>query len=321
MECKRIKELLSPYLDKELTGKETALVEEHLRRCSRCPGELERLKRTVHLVSSLEEVEPPKDFLSEIHRKMRVESRLKRFLNKVFFPLPIKLPLEALAAVLIAAVIISLNRYYPSGPPPREMAKRLPAGLERQEMRESAVKGEKFVAGKEGERVAGARRAPDETDKLFARKGGWKSIPEREENISSGLSKLDVSEESMTVAGHLEQRALPANYQVQVSTKNIPLGLIKAQKVIYLNKGKIISPSDKDIVTQIASKEIRHSRILFEMPFRNYSQVLTQLKEVGKVTSIIPPKKAEKDKVRLKKSEEKSALIHVQLELTQSENE
>ena len=38
-------------------------------------------------------------------------------------------------------------------------------------------------------------------------------------------------------------------------------------------------------------------------------------------TSIIPPKKAEKDKVRLKKSEEKSALIHVQLELTQSENE
>lgn len=254
MECKRIQELLSPYLDKNLTEKEIALVEEHLRACPRCPQELERLKRTVHLVSSLEEVEPPESFLSEIHRKLKAKSRRRRFFDKLFFPLPVKLPLEALAAVLIAVVIVSLNRPYPPGPAPREMAQRLPEGLEVEE-------GRKMVA--------------EEAD----------------------------------------------NYQIQVATENIPLGLLKAQKVIYLNEGNIINPSDEDMLAQINSIEIRRSQILFEMPPQNYDRVLDQLKEVGKITSIIPLEKMEKSEVRLKKKEDKPSLINVQLELTHPEKE
>ncbi len=326
MECERIEKLLSPYLDKNLTGKEISLVEDHLKTCSHCPRELERLKRTIHLVSSLEEVAPPKNFLGAIHRRLKAESGLRRFLDKLFFPLPVKLPLEALAAVLIAVGIIYLN---PFAPPPREMVKRLPAGLKQEERwnrkavkspvskeveKSRLAKGTQYKEKKSFDYIEREKIGADRKRARIVTSPALSSAPA----VEGKTKVVPLGEKAVTAGSYSGRRALSADYKIRIATENIPLSLIEAQKVIYLNNGKIISPSDKEMVAQVASKDIKRSRILFELASRNYSQVLTQLKEVGKVISIISPKKAEKEEIRRKKKKEKPAPISIRLELTQA---
>jgi hypothetical protein len=281
------------------------------------------------LVSALEEVAPPKNFLGAIHRRMKAESRLRRFLDKLFFPLPVKLPLEALAAVFIAMGIIYLN---PFAPPPREMVKRLPAGLKQEERWNRKVV--TSPVSKEVEKSLRKKRTQYKEKKSFDYSGRRKISADRKrartvtsEALSStsavegNLKAAPLGEKAVTAGSYSGLRALSADYKIRIATENIPLSLIEAQKVIYLNNGKIISPSDKEMVAQVASKDIKRSRILFELSSRNYSQVLTQLREVGKITAIIPPKRAEKGEIRRKKKEEKPAPISIRLELTQTGKE
>lgn len=140
MECRRIEELLSSYLDKNLSGEEMARVEGHLRTCSRCPQELERLKRTVYLVSSLEEVEPPPGFLGSVRSRIEPELAWKRWVRKAIFPIHIKIPLEALAAIFIMAIIIYVSR-------PDHLS-RQPLELVRQEEKEEIMEPEEITRAK-----------------------------------------------------------------------------------------------------------------------------------------------------------------------------
>lgn len=61
-EHERAKQLLSAYIDGELSGEEATLVEKHLRHCSACTHDLESLHQTVNLVRKLPAVSPPRSF-------------------------------------------------------------------------------------------------------------------------------------------------------------------------------------------------------------------------------------------------------------------
>ncbi len=61
-EHERVKELLSAYIDGELSMEEAALVEKHLRECSACTQDLETLRQTVNLVRQLPVISPPRSF-------------------------------------------------------------------------------------------------------------------------------------------------------------------------------------------------------------------------------------------------------------------
>jgi len=61
-EHERVEELLSAYIDGELSIEEATLVEKHLRLCSACTQELETLRQTVNLVRQLPAVSPPRSF-------------------------------------------------------------------------------------------------------------------------------------------------------------------------------------------------------------------------------------------------------------------
>ena len=62
MECDKAKELLSAYLDGEVTEKERHLLEEHLDSCKSCRQEFEELRRIVGLVASLPKEAAPEGF-------------------------------------------------------------------------------------------------------------------------------------------------------------------------------------------------------------------------------------------------------------------
>jgi len=61
-EHERVRELLSTYIDGELSAEEATLVEKHLHECSACTQDLESLRQTVNLVRELPAVSLPRPF-------------------------------------------------------------------------------------------------------------------------------------------------------------------------------------------------------------------------------------------------------------------
>ncbi|MDP8236025.1 MAG: zf-HC2 domain-containing protein [Candidatus Erginobacter occultus] len=108
MKCEEITDLLSGYLDGELDEGERKRVEEHLSVCPACAEELRALRGCVEGIGSLEEVEPPADFLSRVHDRLEKKPGLKTALGKIFVPLPLRIPLEAAAAAAVVILVVYL---------------------------------------------------------------------------------------------------------------------------------------------------------------------------------------------------------------------
>ena len=61
-ECHKVKGLLSPYIDQQLSSLERVSVEEHLAKCAACSAELESLRATVNLLHRVPVVSPTRSF-------------------------------------------------------------------------------------------------------------------------------------------------------------------------------------------------------------------------------------------------------------------
>ena len=97
-----IRQKLSAYLDGAVTPEERLEIEEHLRSCRICSVSLVELKKTVSHVKDLEEVEPPAWMTQKIMALVKLEAERKTgFFRRLFFPLHIKLPIDAIALVLV----------------------------------------------------------------------------------------------------------------------------------------------------------------------------------------------------------------------------
>jgi hypothetical protein len=97
-----IRQKLSAYLDGAVTPEERVNIEEHLKSCRICSVALVELKKTVSHVRGLEELEPPAWMAQKIMARVKLEAEGKMgFFRRLFFPLHIKLPIEAIAMVLV----------------------------------------------------------------------------------------------------------------------------------------------------------------------------------------------------------------------------
>jgi len=101
MECNN--EKLSAYIEGLSSPEEKAMIEEHLKSCQVCRTSLADLEKTVSYVQGLEDIEPPLWLSQKVMTRVREEAAPKeRFLQKLFYPLHIKLPIQAIATILIA---------------------------------------------------------------------------------------------------------------------------------------------------------------------------------------------------------------------------
>jgi len=101
MKCKRVKMLLSKYLDGETAGKEKKILLCHLETCIACREEKERLECVHQLLIPPETIEPSPYFIS------RVRQRAVREREPVF--LWMKPALTGLAFLILAAVSFFLG--------------------------------------------------------------------------------------------------------------------------------------------------------------------------------------------------------------------
>lgn len=117
--CKGVHNLLAAYLENALSPEEKKLVEEHLTVCPSCRRDVADLKKTLDLLQNIEEVEPPPFFEQRIMAAIREEQKQSVW-RRLFFPLYVKIPIQALATVFIA--VFAFIVYQKSDPEIKQMA-------------------------------------------------------------------------------------------------------------------------------------------------------------------------------------------------------
>ena len=108
--CKDIENNLTLHLENSLSHADKQVVEEHLKSCPRCTETLIQLSKTQKLVNNLTEVEPPPWFKQKIMAKVREESENRSLVQKWFYPLRIKIPVQIFATVFIAVLAVYIYR-------------------------------------------------------------------------------------------------------------------------------------------------------------------------------------------------------------------
>ncbi len=107
MKCSDIQEKLSAYIEDIIASEERMSIDEHLRSCEKCKESLSDLRKTIEYVHNLEEVKPPSWLPQKVMARVREEAEQKKGIwQKLFYPLHIKLPIEAVATILIAVAAI-----------------------------------------------------------------------------------------------------------------------------------------------------------------------------------------------------------------------
>ncbi len=111
MEHNEIRHRLSEYIDGSLPAGEKAAIEEHLETCTTCSDALRELQKTIEHIETVGEVEPPAWMTQKIMAKVRTaESEQRSFLRKLFFPLSVKIPIQAVAVLFLVVGAFYLYR-------------------------------------------------------------------------------------------------------------------------------------------------------------------------------------------------------------------
>jgi anti-sigma factor RsiW len=113
MKCERVQELLSDYIDGELSSAGVLGIQSHLRRCEHCETEHQALRRTVQLVALYGRQEAPIDCRDAVMAQLRQlpapQSPMRwPSISRLFAPPMSMVPnwarVTAVAGVLIASV-------------------------------------------------------------------------------------------------------------------------------------------------------------------------------------------------------------------------
>ncbi len=101
---KHIRELLPVYLDQMCSEEEKKAVESHLSGCVECRQELEDLRQTIKLVTSLKEIEPPDNLWKGVAERIE---------KKPFWKIPVwsRFTGVAVATMAILFLAVTVNKY------------------------------------------------------------------------------------------------------------------------------------------------------------------------------------------------------------------
>ena len=280
MECTDIQEKLSAYMEGMISSEEKVLIDEHLKACQKCNESLAELKKTLEYVRNLEEIEPPPWLTQKVMMSVRSEAEARRgILQRLFYPLHIKLPIEALATIVVAvATIYVFKTIQPevelAKAPPAEVTPRtvlqekekIPALDEAQSL--PAKPAEQFTLAEERETPTGkSREAPKAPTRVAKRD---KVLP------SAGVVKK----------GELKREALPYELRARalverkdeaisltINVKDIETAGKEIEEVFIRSGGKIIK---KEYFVQ-------RNIIVAELDSKKVEELLEKLKRVGEV--------------------------------------
>lgn len=109
MNCQKIEDLLSAYLEGELSLEEKSTVEEHLRTCPRCASLYQEIKQATESLDDFPEAEMSEELVQRLYKIPQPKKKFR--LNFDFLLRPSLQPVLAAATVLL--VIISFYFFNP----------------------------------------------------------------------------------------------------------------------------------------------------------------------------------------------------------------
>ncbi|MFQ5802567.1 MAG: zf-HC2 domain-containing protein [Candidatus Methylomirabilales bacterium] len=272
MRCEQIQGHLSAYLEDEVDPKERRAIEEHLPECVRCRRELELLRRTVSSLTSLEEIEVPPRLTASIQSGVTAQgsSWWRGLTSRLFFPLHIKLPLEAMALILVALGAVYMYRSAPEmaqtpGPPavtaraPRGRGAAQIAGARRDldetsALKQSAVKTEASLDDQ------AEREAFEEAEPKAPGKAGPKAVEERDVGaLRFGLMRKEAPSSS---------NVAPLVQELTLKTGNPSEAASRITEIAATMGGKLLEVRD-------------NQQLILTIPAQEYPKFLTALRELG----------------------------------------
>jgi hypothetical protein len=260
MQCNDIQEKLSAYIDGDISSGERRLIEEHLKSCQQCNETLADLRKTTECVRDLGDIEPPAWLTQKIMTKIRSEAgRQKSIWQKLFYPLHIKLPVEAAVAVLLAVTTIYIFRTMqpeikPAKAPVEEMTSQMPLKETKSTDKDLMSRKNDIVRGK-APQVYQHQTAPLETTQSFVQKE--KAVPS-----AGAVAKDESQQKALSPAPAL--RALAESKKeslyLTVHVQDIKKAREDIMKVVTELNGKITkteSLADRDVLrVTLSSKQL-----------------------------------------------------------------
>jgi hypothetical protein len=281
MECSEVQKRLSAYIEKAVSPKEKALIDAHLKGCKKCKRALADLKKAVDYVQKLEEVEPPAWMTQKVMARVRTEAK-RGVLQKLFYPFHIKIPLEAVALILVTVGAIYI---FKSLQPQMQLAQ---TPIETKEMTPPA-----FAPGKSAVHDrAEDKRTPTEPTEQF--KDTDKEQAREKKSVGMAKAPVEVAkrEEAAPSAGAthtdtLEQKAFSS---LEESGKAVTEP--EAQAVRFVVNVKTIEPATQDTeetLRQLGGRKIRKQSlrdktiINAEIESKQVKELFDQLNLIGEV--------------------------------------
>ena len=109
--CQEIQTDLSAYIDNELPMATRTIVEKHIQGCGVCREQLAELKQLTAGIVALPRLQPAPGLLSEVRRRITQGSKCRpSWQDYIFRPLWLKVPLEAVAVVVIVLFVMRVER-------------------------------------------------------------------------------------------------------------------------------------------------------------------------------------------------------------------
>ena len=264
MRCEEIQGHLSAYLEDEVEPGERRAIEEHLPECVRCRHELELLRRTVSALTSLEEIEVPPRLTASIQAGVEAQgsSWWRDLTSRLFFPLHIKLPLEAVALILVALGAVYIYRSAPE----MGQAPRPPAVTER------------APRGRGAAQIAGARQDLDETtalkqsavkteaslDDQAEREAFEEAEPKSLKERDVGLRRFGVMRKEAPSSSNVA----PLVRELTLKTENFSQAASRIAEIAATLGGKLLEVRD-------------NQQLILTIPAQEYPKFLTAVRELG----------------------------------------
>ncbi|OGB96902.1 MAG: hypothetical protein A3G35_09995 [candidate division NC10 bacterium RIFCSPLOWO2_12_FULL_66_18] len=102
MTCDEAREAFSDLYDETLSGPPLVTITQHLASCTACRAEWAAFQKAMRAVSGLGGAEPSPGFAARVRQGIEAPTRWQRAVHWLFFPLRVKVPIQALALVLVA---------------------------------------------------------------------------------------------------------------------------------------------------------------------------------------------------------------------------
>ena len=262
MRCEEIQYHLSVYLEDEVAPAERRTIESHLQECARCRHELNLLQQTVSALQSIEEIEVPSHLTTAIEARVstRKYPRRQNLISRLFFPMHIKLPLEAAALILIALGAVYLYRSSPElaqAPRPLVATKEAPQG-------QAAAP------------ISGGRQEADEVGALKRSAAKSESRPDVQEELEAlgekNITFRDVRKETAA-------DAVRSLRELSLKTDNPSQAATRIAEIAKSMGGEIV-------------EEREQNRLIVTIPAQAYPKFLAALRDVGAPVSLETETKA-----------------------------